>query len=66
MEWRVAGGKLVASTGPLRSEAEVFDATKNELRVELTPGQGHVIRFDFSGDRAEGLTYATMRFKRIR
>jgi CubicO group peptidase (beta-lactamase class C family) len=66
MEWRVAGGKLVVSIGPLRSEAEVFDATKNELRVELTPGQGQVIRFDFSGDRAEGLTYATMKFKRIR
>ncbi len=65
MEWRVQDGKLAVSFGPLWSEAEVFEAAKNELRVELTPGRGEVISFDFSGERAERLTYATMKFKRI-
>ena len=66
MEWRVKDNKLEVSIGPLWSEAEVYDAAKNELRVEVTPGSGQVIRFDFSGDRAESLTAATIKFKRIR
>lgn len=66
MEWRVKDNKLEVSIGPLWSEAEIYDAAKNELRVELTPGSGQVIAFNFSGDRAEGLTAATMKFKRIK
>lgn len=65
MEWRVVGGKLTVSFGPLWSEAEVFDAAKNELRVELNPGHGHVVKFDFSGDKAESVTLASIKFKRV-
>jgi hypothetical protein len=66
MEWKVANGKLAVSYGPLWSEAEVYDAAKNELRVEMVPGSGQVIAFEFSGDRAEGLTAGPVKFKRVR
>ena len=65
MEWKVVKDKLVVSYGPLWSEAEVYDAAKNELRVELVPGTGQVIAFNFSGDRAEGLTAGPVKFKRV-
>jgi CubicO group peptidase (beta-lactamase class C family) len=65
MEWRVQNGKLSVSMGPLWSEAEVFDATRNELRVELTPGQGVVIGFEFADGKAVGLTYGSFKFKRV-
>ena len=64
MEWRVINSKLVASVGVLRSETEVFDATKDILRVELTPGQGEIVKFIFSGDRAERAEYQGMVFTR--
>jgi CubicO group peptidase (beta-lactamase class C family) len=66
MEWRVTEGQLEVSFGALWSKAEVFDAAKNELRVELQPGRGQVIAFDFSGGRALGLTVAGMKFKKVR
>lgn len=66
MEWKVVNGKLVVSYGPLWSEAEVYDAAKNELRVELVPGTGQVIAFNFSGDRAEGITAGPAKFKRVK
>jgi CubicO group peptidase (beta-lactamase class C family) len=64
MEWRVQNGKLAVSMGPLWSEAEVFDAAKNELRVELTPGRGVVIGFEFADGKAVGLTHGNFKFKR--
>ena len=64
MEWRVQNGKLSVSMGPLWSEAEVYDAAKNELRVELTPGRGEVIGFEFADGKAVGLTYSGFKFKR--
>ena len=66
MEWRVKDNKLEVSIGPLWSEAEVYDAAKNELRVELVPGSGQVIAFNFSGNRADGLTAAAIKFKRVK
>lgn len=66
MEWRVTDGQLAVSFGALWSKAEVFDAAKNEMRVELQPGRGQVIAFDFSGDRAQGLTLAGMKFRKVR
>ncbi|MFY9620892.1 MAG: serine hydrolase domain-containing protein [Pyrinomonadaceae bacterium] len=66
MEWKVVNGKLVVAYGPLLSEAEVYDAAKNELRVELVPSSGNVIGFTFSGDWAEGLTAGPIKFKRVR
>jgi CubicO group peptidase (beta-lactamase class C family) len=65
MEWKVTNGKLAVSFGPLWSEAEVYDAAKNELRVELVPGTGGVIGFQFSGDRAESLSIGPYKFKRL-
>lgn len=65
MEWRVENGKLSVSMGPLWSEAEVFDAAKNELRVELTPGRGEVIGFEFTDGKAVGLTCGGFKFKRV-
>ena len=64
MEWRVQNGKLSVSMGPLWSEAEVYDAAKNELRVELTPGRGIVIGFEVVDGKAAGLTYGNFKFKR--
>lgn len=65
MEWRVQNGKLTVSIGPLFSEAEVYDAAKNELRVELMPGRGNVIAFEVSGDQVVGVNFANMKFKRV-
>lgn len=66
MEWKVVNGKLVVFYGPLWSEAEVYDATKNEFRIELVPSSGNVIGFNISGDRVEGLTAGPIKFKRVR
>lgn len=65
MEWRVQNGKLAVSMGPLWSEAEVFDAAKNEMRVELTPGRGVVLGFEFADGKAVGVTYGSYKFKRV-
>lgn len=65
MEWRVQNGKLTVSMGPLFSEAEVYDAAKNEVRVELMPGRGNVVGFEVSGDRVVGVNFANMKFKRV-
>lgn len=65
MEWKMQNGKLAVSMGPLWSEAEVYDAPKNELRVELTPGRGVVIGFEFADGKAVGLTYNGLKFKRV-
>jgi CubicO group peptidase (beta-lactamase class C family) len=64
MEWRVINSKLVMSFGVLRSETEVFDASKDVMRVELTPGQGETVKFTFAGDRAEKAEYLGMVFTR--
>lgn len=68
MEWRVVNGKLEASMGLLRSVAEVFDATKESLRVELTPGQGDVARFIFGENdtQAARVEYNGQRFERVK
>ncbi len=63
MDWRVVDGKLEASMGLLHSSVEVYDAEKNQLRVELT-GRGEVIEFSLHGDRAEAITYDELRFVR--
>jgi len=68
MEWRVVNGKLETSMGLLRSTAEVYDATKESMRVELTPGQGDVVRFIFdeNGSQAARLEYNGQRFERVK
>lgn len=47
--FKVVGGILQAEMGPLWSAVEVFDGSKDALRVELT-GSGQVAQFVFEGD----------------
>jgi len=42
------GGKLAFQWGALQGPAEVFDASKHQLRVEIA-GSGNVITFQFAG-----------------
>jgi CubicO group peptidase (beta-lactamase class C family) len=58
MEWRVVGGALEVRAGVAASRAEVFDADKNQLRVELAGG-GEVVTFRFptAGGPAAGLRF---------
>lgn len=65
MEWRVQNGKLTVSIGPLFSEAEVYDAAKNELRIEIQPGRGNVVGFEVSGNQVVGVSFGNMKFKRV-
>jgi CubicO group peptidase (beta-lactamase class C family) len=65
MEWRIKNGKLTVTMGALFSEAEVYDAAKNELRVELAPGSGNVVAFEVSGNQVVGVSFANMKFKRV-
>ena len=64
MEWQVINSKLVVTLGVLRSETEVYDASKDIIRVELTPPQGETVKFLFSGERAERAEYQGMVFTR--
>lgn len=63
IEWSVRGKRLEARMGVMWSEAEVYDAAANQLRVELMGG-GQVIRFQFEGDRAVRLRYLGRTFTR--
>jgi CubicO group peptidase (beta-lactamase class C family) len=66
MTWRVADGRLEVAMGVARSGAEVYDAAKDELRVELTGG-GSVAAFEFpaTGGRATALVIEGERFERV-
>ncbi|MDQ3699224.1 MAG: serine hydrolase [Gemmatimonadota bacterium] len=65
MEWSVASERLEVRMGRMRSVAEVFDASKNQLRVELQPSVGEVITFQFEGGTAAALTYAERTYRRM-
>ncbi|HKY60267.1 MAG TPA: serine hydrolase [Gemmatimonadota bacterium] len=58
MEWRIVDDRLEVSMGVAESEAEVYAAAQDQLRVELTGG-GEVIAFTFpeGGGPAESLEY---------
>ena len=58
MEWRVVGDGLEVAMGIAESEAEVYAAAEDQLRVELTGG-GEVVDFTFpeGGGPAESLEY---------
>jgi CubicO group peptidase (beta-lactamase class C family) len=64
--WRVTDEGLVAEMGVARSAAEVYDAAKDELRVELTGG-GSVVAFEFppGGGPAAALVIEGERFERV-
>ena len=66
MTWRIANEGLEVEMGVARSAAEVHDAAKDELRVELTGG-GSVVAFEFpaGAGRAAALVIAGQRFERV-
>jgi CubicO group peptidase (beta-lactamase class C family) len=59
------GTRLAARMGSAVSTVEVYDAAKNQLRVELFGG-GTVIAVNMDGDRAISLTHGGAVFKRAR
>lgn len=67
MVWQLHDGQLEVSAGVARSNAEIYAAAKNQLRVELTGG-GEVVTFQFpdNGGPAQSLTYNGYVFERAR
>ena len=61
--FRRSGGGLEVSMGAARSPVEVFDATKNQLRVELF-GRGTVAEVRFKGDVAVEVLLLENQFRR--
>ena len=66
MTWRVTDAGLAVDMGVAQSAAEVHDAAKDELRVELTGG-GSVVAFEFppEGGAATALVVNGERFERV-
>jgi CubicO group peptidase (beta-lactamase class C family) len=65
IELAVVNGKLEARAGAARSEVEVYDNTKHQLRVELTGG-GTVVQMEVEGDRAVAAVVDGVRYRRVR
>ncbi|HUF27467.1 MAG TPA: serine hydrolase [Gemmatimonadaceae bacterium] len=65
MEWRVVAGGLEMTLGVVHSRAEVFDASKHQLRIEVGGG-GQVAEFRFpeAGGPARGVRLAGQEFAR--
>jgi CubicO group peptidase (beta-lactamase class C family) len=61
---QVVNGKLEARMGAAWSAVEVFDASKNQLRVELF-GSGEVVNVTMSDGRASALTLTGTTFQRV-
>lgn len=66
MEWREIANGLEMRVGVLRSRAEVFDASNDQLRVELA-GSGEVVDFSFpeEGGPARSVSVAGVSFERV-
>lgn len=60
------GDRLRVVLGEVRSDAEAYDASKHQIRFELTSGSGMVGTFDITGDRARALEISGIRFERVR
>jgi CubicO group peptidase (beta-lactamase class C family) len=58
-------GKLVVRNGVLEGVAEVSDSATHQIRVELEPGDGTIIAFQLTDDRATALEWRRMRFTRV-
>jgi CubicO group peptidase (beta-lactamase class C family) len=65
MIWTMAGNHLHVKMGAASSDVEIYDAQKNEFRVELT-GSGEIVTFGVSsGEHApERLVYSGYTFQR--
>ncbi len=66
MEWRVVANGLELRMGVVRSRAEVYDAEKNQLRIEVG-GSGEVAQFLFpeGGRPAGAVRLAGVEFARV-
>lgn len=66
MEWAVAGDHLRVSMGVAESDAEIYAAAEDELRIELTGG-GEVVDFTFpeGGGQPESLEYNGFTMRRV-
>jgi len=66
MEWRVVADGLEVRAGAASCRAEAFDASKNQLRVELR-GDGEVATFEFADPRgpATSISYIDEAWKRV-
>jgi CubicO group peptidase (beta-lactamase class C family) len=64
MKWSVREGRLWVEIGVLKSIAEVYDNQKDLLRVELVPGTGKVVQFNFENGRATGIIFDRMEYAR--
>ncbi|HWC65325.1 MAG TPA: serine hydrolase, partial [Thermoanaerobaculia bacterium] len=66
MEWRVVADGLEVRAGAATCRAEVFDAAKDQLRVELR-GDGEIVEFRFpkSGGAADALRYVDEDWTRV-
>ena len=68
MTWRVVAGGLEMYMGVISSRAEVFDASKDQLRIEAA-GSGQVATFEFPSAGVSGPAAAVMvageRFVRV-
>ncbi len=63
MIFGITDGRLVCSLGKATDYPEVYKASANQWRVELT-GSGRVVTFKFDGDHAVSLEFEGMVFKR--
>jgi CubicO group peptidase (beta-lactamase class C family) len=65
MEWRAQDGGLEVKMGVMHSRAEIYNAEKNQLRIELRGG-GEVMTFQFAQEskQATSLLYLGETFKR--
>lgn len=67
MEWRVLANGLEVKMGVMHSRAEIYNAEKNQLRVEMRGG-GEVVEFEFheNSDKSQILRYQGEEFHRIK
>jgi CubicO group peptidase (beta-lactamase class C family) len=65
MIWRDRDGRLDVSIGAARSQASIYDAARNQFRVQLT-GRGEVVTFGFAkrDTAANSIRYNGYRFIR--
>ncbi len=66
LEVTLRDGRLHVRNGVLEGVAEVFDGTKNQLRVELTPGSGSVVEFVSADGRITAAILSGTRLERVR
>jgi hypothetical protein len=66
MVWTIENGRLQARMGVARSEVEVYDGSRYQLRVELTGGGGIVtFKVEPGSQRPTGLQFMNQPFDRI-